>query len=66
MSEQAADIRGKLGKGDERTLDEYLDSVRAVENPARVSDLLRTVSERMDVEAKGFGESRRTLDELTS
>jgi hypothetical protein len=33
-------------------------------NPACVSDLLRTISERMDVPAKGFGESRRTLDEL--
>lgn len=33
-------------------------------NPACVSDLLRTISERMGVEAKGFGESRRTLDEL--
>jgi hypothetical protein len=35
-------------------------------NPASVSDLLRTISERMGVEAKGFGESRRTLDELLS
>lgn len=34
------------------------------DNPASVSDLLRTISERMGVEAKGFGESRRTLDEL--
>jgi hypothetical protein len=33
-------------------------------NPACVSDLLRTIAERMDVPAKGFGESRRTLDEL--
>jgi hypothetical protein len=33
-------------------------------NPVSVSDLLRTISERMGVEAKGFGESRRTLDEL--
>lgn len=33
-------------------------------NPASVSDLLRTISERMDVPARGFGESRRTLDEL--
>jgi hypothetical protein len=32
--------------------------------PACVSDLLRTIAERMEVEAKGFGESRRTLDEL--
>jgi len=31
VSSQAADLRGKLGKGDERKLDEYLDSVRAVE-----------------------------------
>lgn len=31
---------------------------------ASVSDLLRTISERMDVPAKGFGESKRTLDEL--
>jgi hypothetical protein len=29
-----------------------------------MSDLLRTISERMGVEAKGFGESRRTLDEM--
>ena len=33
-------------------------------NPASVSDLLRTISERMNVAARGFGESRRTLDEL--
>jgi len=33
-------------------------------NPACVSDLLRTIAERMDVPAPGFGESRRTLDEL--
>jgi hypothetical protein len=33
-------------------------------NPASVSDLLRTISERMNVPARGFGESRRTLDEL--
>lgn len=33
-------------------------------NPACVSDLLRTISERVGVEARGFGESRRTLDEL--
>jgi hypothetical protein len=32
--------------------------------PACVSDLLRTISERMDVPAEGFGESRRALDEL--
>ena len=31
-----------------------------------MSDLLRTISERMGVDAKGFGESRRTLDELTA
>jgi hypothetical protein len=35
-------------------------------NPACVSDLLRTISEGMGVEAKGFGESRRTLNELTA
>lgn len=35
-------------------------------NPACVSDLLCTIAERMDVPAKGFGESRRTLDELTA
>jgi hypothetical protein len=29
-----------------------------------MSDLLRTISERMGVAAKGFGESRRVLDEL--
>lgn len=33
-------------------------------NPASVSDLLRTISERMNIPARGFGESRRTLDEL--
>jgi len=33
-------------------------------NPACVSDLLRTIAERMDVPAPGFGESRRKLDEL--
>lgn len=33
-------------------------------NPASVSDLLRTISERTGVEAKGFGESRRPPDEL--
>jgi len=33
-------------------------------NPACVSDLLRTIAERMGVAAQGFGESRRTLDEL--
>jgi hypothetical protein len=33
-------------------------------NPACVSDLLRTIAERMDIPAMGFGESRRTLDEL--
>jgi len=33
-------------------------------NPACVSDLLRTISERLNVPARGFGESRRTLDEL--
>jgi hypothetical protein len=33
-------------------------------SPSSVSDLLRTISERMGVVAKGFGESRRTLDEL--
>jgi hypothetical protein len=33
-------------------------------NPASVSDLLRTISERMNVPAQGFGESRRVLDEL--
>jgi hypothetical protein len=29
-----------------------------------MSDLLRTISEQMGVDAKGFGESRRTLNEL--
>lgn len=32
--------------------------------PTSVSDLLRTISERMQVPAAGFGESRRVLDEL--
>jgi len=31
-----------------------------------MSDLLRTISEQMGVDAKGFGESRRTLHELTA
>jgi hypothetical protein len=31
-----------------------------------MSDLLRTISEQMGVEAKGFGESRRTLHEVIS
>jgi hypothetical protein len=34
--------------------------------PACVSDLLRTISERMNVPARGFGESQRVLDELLS
>jgi hypothetical protein len=33
-------------------------------NPASVSDLLRTISERMNVPARGFGESQRILNEL--
>ncbi len=40
--------------------------IKLAPDATSVSDLLRTISERMDVPAAGFGESRRTLDELAS
>lgn len=42
----------------------HLNSPKLGPDAVSMSDLLRTISERMDVPAKGFGESRRTLDEL--
>lgn len=40
--------------------------IKLAPDASSVSDLLRTISERMDVPAAGFGESRRTLDELAA
>jgi hypothetical protein len=42
----------------------HLAAPRLGPDAVSMSDLLRTISERMGVEAKGFGESRRTLDEV--
>jgi hypothetical protein len=42
----------------------HLAAPRLGPDAVSMSDLLRTISERMGVEAKGFGESRRTLDEM--
>ena len=43
---------------------EHLSSPKLGPDAVTMSDLLRTISERIGVPAEGFGESRRVLDEL--